>query len=185
MQANKELYCLTFSSRPTRTHCISPGVIVTSSSAFTPFLTQSANYALRSTYHIAGERWMLGTDMVVLVGVLRHNSRYTSSIVVQLEYAACCQPVQSTFQLLQSVLESVMVGVDESTAGGGEGEAGKAAGGSGSGGSGRDAVLSVAGSYRPSGGWPNFHEFGLGDVWTARHSAVMWLFMLQIAKAAT
>ena len=156
--ANKELYCLTFSSQPSRCHCISPGVIVTSSAAFPSFLTTTAGYTSRSTYQVEGDTFTLG-DFTLSLGTLRHNSRYTSSLIVQLSYEPCCQPLPATFQLLQSVLESVMA----REAGGKE----------------------AAGSYRPAGGWPVFVDFGLGEVWTARHTALMWLFVLQMSRGAT
>ena len=156
--ATKELYCLTFSSQPDRCHCISPGVIVTSSATFPSFLTSLAGYTSRSTYHIEGDSFTLG-DFTLSIGTLRHNSRFTSSIVVQLTYQPCCQPLPATFHTLQSVLESVMLG-----------EVG-----------GKEAVT----SYRPAGGWPVFVDFGLGEVWTARHTALMWLFVLQMSRGAT
>jgi len=155
--ASKELYCLTFSSQPDRCHCISAAVLVTSSAAFPSFLTTTAGYASRSTYQVEGDSFTMG-DFTLSLGTLRHNGRYTSSIVLQLTYQPCCQPLPNTFQLLQSVLESVVAG-----------EAG-----------GAEAAM----SFRPAGGWPVFVDFGLGEVWTARHTALMWLFVLQMSRGA-
>lgn len=150
--ANRELYCITSSTQPDRCHCISSAVIVTSSAVLPSFLTTTAGYSSRSTYHVEGDSFTMG-DFTLSIGTLRHNSRYTASIVVQLTYQPCCQPVPATFQLLQSVMESVMLG-----------QVG-----------GKEAAV----SYRPAGGWPVFDDFGLGDVWTARHTALMCLFILQ------
>ena len=156
--ANRELYCLSFSSQADRSHCISPGVTVTSSAAFPAFLASSAGYTSRSTYVAEGECFTLG-DFTLSIGTLRHNGRYTSSVVLQLAYQPCCQPLPATFQLLQGVLEGLIAG-----------ESG-----------GKEAAV----SYRPAGGWPLFGDFGLGDVWTARHTALMWLFALQLSRPAT
>ena len=155
----KDAYCITFSSQPDRCHCISAAVTVTSSAAFPAFLSTTAGYTSRSTYHVEGDRFTWG-DFTLAIGTLRHNSRYTSAIVVQLTYEPCCQLLPATFQLLQSVLESVMAG-----------EVG-----------GKEAAV----SYRPTGTWPVFVDFGLGtEVWTARHTALMWLFVLQMSRAPT
>ena len=156
--ATKELYCLTFSEQAERCHAISAGVIVTSSAALPSFLTATAGYTSRSAYHVEGDSFALG-DFTLSIGAVRHNGRYTSSLLLRLVYAPCCQPLPNTFQLLQGVLESVLAG--------------------------EPGASEAAASYRPAGGWPTLSDFGLGDVWTARHTAVMWLFVLQMSRAAT
>ena len=153
--AGKELYVVTLGEDGGVSHLISPSVVTSSSAGLSAFLASSTAFTSRALTVMEGDAFRIH-DVTLSLGTVRQHGRITPHVALEVSYAPCCQVTPEAFALLQEAVEAVVGGLDGA----------------------RELVT----SYKPSGGWPAFGEFGLGDVFTDKHRALVFVFALQLVR---
>ena len=94
--------------------------------------------------------------MDVSVGSVRQQHRITPHVTLAITYRPCCVVSRDSFSLLQQLLDALVQGLDGA----------------------REAAV----GYKPQHVWPKMEDFGLGEVFTAKHRALMFVFLVQLIK---
>lgn len=158
----KEVYRLHLSSHPNDSFLVTMTSVQQLGLQSDDYLTSTGKWGSKGLTRIEGEVFSCG-DMTIRLGTVKQTTRgggstkADASVCLEIECKPCILITPSTFTLLASFCATLCTGLPNST--------------------------HIQESFRPktgsTAGWPNFHEFQLGSVFTARHRCILWLFAMQ------
>ena len=156
------LHRVTMSAHPQRTFVISSNTAIDGGAPFSAWIDNTATLSAKQTTEFDGAEYRLA-DWIVRVATVKVSQRPFPSAFLEISHIAVVVVSQTTFNMIGEFASAILADMP--------------------------FAATALTSYRPrtshTASWPLFNEFGLGRVFTPRHTAVLYVFASLATKQFT